>query len=845
MADYNINAVTRRVVFTGSAGLGPYAFTFEILDDDDLAVYFNTTKLTKTTDYTVTINANGTGSVSVIVNVGGNIPATPDANDTIIILGARDIERVTDFVTAGDLLASSLNEQLDSLTIFDQQVAEEQKRSLQAPVFDPAHVDDGGTLDMTLPAKASRLNKVLQFNATTGNPEAGPTADEVSNAQTYANNASASATAAASSATSASGSATTATTKASEASTSATNAASSATAAAASATAAAASETAAGTSETNAGTSATTATTKASEAATSATNAATSETNAATSATNAATSATAAASSATAAAASQTAAAASAASAASAFDNFDDTYLGAKSSNPTQDNDGDALTQGDLYFNTTANEMRVYDGANWIAATSAGGVSLILYEYTATAGQTTFSGSDDNAASLSYTADNLQVVMNGVVLDPSDFTATNGTSVVLASGAALNDIVNIYAFKSFTTADMVSASAGGTFSGNVTVNALLNVDNIRIDGNTISSTDTNGNITLDPNGTGAVVANSKIQFGSDAQTNITGGGASDVDLILSGDTNIRFETSTNEQMRIDAGGSMLIGSTTPTDLHNTWRHIIVGDKGAVISQDGAGGVPGMTIADNAYFDADTGSLAYQTTDQASKFTQEGGILTFSNAASGTAGAALSLTERMRIQANGCVTVGYADETNTQQFASHTSATNVAAVDARSTSTSYTNQVLLVGSNTNTTNSTYNHIRCDIHGVAQKMAVRDSGNLVNANNSYGSLSDSRLKENIVDAASQWDDIKALQVRKYNRLGETQKELGVIAQELEASGMGGLVEEGPYYDAVNNPDEETRKSVKYSVLYMKAIKALQEAMTRIETLETKVAALEAGE
>ena len=74
--------------------------------------------------------------------------------------------------------------------------------------------------------------------------------------------------------------------------------------------------------------------------------------------------------------------------------------------------------------------------------------------------------------------DNLQVVMNGVILDPSDFTATNGTSVVLASGAATNDLVNIYAFKSFTTADMVSASAGGTFSANVTVNARLDVDNI-------------------------------------------------------------------------------------------------------------------------------------------------------------------------------------------------------------------------------------------------------------------------------------------------------------------------------------------------------------------------------
>ena len=332
-------------------------------------------------------------------------------------------------------------------------------------------------------------------------------------------------TAAASSASSASTSASTATTKAAEAATSAAASAASATAAAASETAAAASETASAASETasaasetasaasqtaaaasatsasssastattkasEASTSASTATTKASEAASSQTAAASSASSASTSAgtattkageastsaTNAASSATAAASSATAAAASQTAAAASASSAASSFDSFDDRYHGSLSSNPSTDPDGNALAAGMLYFNNTANEMRVYDGANWIAATSAGNVSLILYEYTATAGQTTFSGSDDNSATLSYTVDNLQVVMNGVVLDPSDFTATNGTSVVLASGAAANDLVNIYAFKSFTTADMVSASAGGTFTGNVTFtnNATVN-----------------------------------------------------------------------------------------------------------------------------------------------------------------------------------------------------------------------------------------------------------------------------------------------------------------------------------------------------------------------------------
>lgn len=170
MADYSINAITRRVVFTGSAGVGPYAFSFEVLDENDVAVYFNTTLLTLTTDYTVTINANGTGSVTIVT--GSGVPSTPIASDTIIIIGARDIERVTDFVTAGDLLASSLNEQLDALTIFDQQLAEEGQRSMRAPVYDPALVADGGTLDMTLPSASERAGKNLAFDAN-GNPEAG------------------------------------------------------------------------------------------------------------------------------------------------------------------------------------------------------------------------------------------------------------------------------------------------------------------------------------------------------------------------------------------------------------------------------------------------------------------------------------------------------------------------------------------------------------------------------------------------------------------------------------------------------------------------------------------------
>ena len=194
-------------------------------------------------------------------------------------------------------------------------------------------------------ATASATSATASANSATAAASSESTAStKASEASTSASNASTSETNAASSATSAASSATTATTKASEASTSATNAASSATAAASSATTATTKASEASTSATNAASSATTATTKASEAATSATNAASSATSADTA---------------------KTAAQTAQAAAEAAADNFDDTYLGAKSSDPTVDNDGDALSAGDLYFNTTNDVLRVYTGSAW------------------------------------------------------------------------------------------------------------------------------------------------------------------------------------------------------------------------------------------------------------------------------------------------------------------------------------------------------------------------------------------------------------------------------------------------------------------------------------------------
>ena len=133
----------------------------------------------------------------------------------------------------------------------------------------------------------------------------------------------------------------------------------------------------------------------------------------------------------------------------------------------------------------------------------------------------------------------------------------------------------------------------------------------------------------------------------------------------------------------------------------------------------------------------------------------------------------------------------------------------------------------------------------IDNGTQKCRILADGDLENANNTYGALSDVKLKENIVDAESQWEDLKGITIRNYNFKEElgfgTNTHIGVVAQELELVSPN-LVKTIPDRDDDDNDLGTTTKSVKYSVLYMKAVKALQEAMTRIETLEAKVAALE---
>jgi hypothetical protein len=130
---------------------------------------------------------------------------------------------------------------------------------------------------------------------------------------------------------------------------------------------------------------------------------------------------------------------------------FANTYLGASATAPTLDPDGSALDLGDLYFDTVSDTMKVYSSGGWINAGSAVNGTANRFKYTATASQTTFTGSDDNSNTLAYDAGFIDVYLNGIrLVNGSDFTATSGTSIVLTTGASVNDILEIVAFGTFS-----------------------------------------------------------------------------------------------------------------------------------------------------------------------------------------------------------------------------------------------------------------------------------------------------------------------------------------------------------------------------------------------------------
>jgi hypothetical protein len=133
-----------------------------------------------------------------------------------------------------------------------------------------------------------------------------------------------------------------------------------------------------------------------------------------------------------------------------------------------------------------------YNGATdaWEASGQAATTShLNKFYYTCTAGQTVFTGIDDNGLTMQFTPQNIIVTLNGIILeDGSDYTATDGLSVTLTSGTVAGSELNVMAFTPFAVADAVPASTGGTFSGPLAVADKLTIGNYVLEYNAVDGT---------------------------------------------------------------------------------------------------------------------------------------------------------------------------------------------------------------------------------------------------------------------------------------------------------------------------------------------------------------------
>jgi hypothetical protein len=314
-----------------------------------------------------------------------------------------------------------------------------------------------------------------------------------------------------------------------------------------------------------------------------------------------------------------------------------------------------------------------------------------------------------------------------------------------------------------------------------------------------------------------------------------------------------FGSNAAERARIDSSGRLLVGTSTSA---GNAKLQVIGDSAANTN-------PGRVRVGTAYaasvFSGPTelGKVEFGPVDDvvaasiSSWYDVTGsgsvsdfpGRLVFSTTADG----ASSPTERMRIGANGYIKASNSGLYAVTNIAGGTEAYHQIISNAANINllTSATNS----GGTAHASSVTSTAASGDLYrGYVESSGaivyrVFSNGNVQNTNNSYGALSDIKLKENIVDANSQWNDLKSLQVRNYNfKEGQTHTQIGLIAQEVELVSPG-LVSESPDRDEDGNDLGTVTKSVNYSVLYMKAVKALQEAMERIEQLETEMASVKA--
>ena len=456
----------------------------------------------------------------------------------------------------------------------------------------------------------------------------------------------------------------------------------------------------------------------------------------------------------------------------------------------------------------------------YIGVSPSNGVRRV-HTYTATASQTTFSGAGAEGTSLSYKDSNfVDVYQNGIKLGDADYTSTSGTSIVLAQGASVDDLVVVVVFDVFSVADTVSKADGGTFDGNVTMGGTLGVTGATtltgaLTGTTatFSTADNNAQLTLISTDTdanrGPILALTR-NSGSPADNDIGGtikfnaknDASEDIELFEINTTLIDASDGTEDARMIFNG---IIGGASTNRLSLNSNEVVFNDDGADVDfrvegdtnthalfvQAGSNGVGIGNDSPNS-FGANTDNLVIGTT-------------------SGE---------------NGMTIVSGTANSGRIQFADNTSDPFRGAIEYAHGSTDalffYTNgsQQLKIASTGIITNGS---TASNTTSASANMVVTSGGEFAK------STSSKRYKNTINDATHGLTELLKLRSVTYkgNKDGDTIFG-GLIAEEVHDAGLTEFVQ----YD-----DEDKPESLHYTHMIALCIKAIQELSTKVTALETE--------
>ena len=334
--------------------------------------------------------------------------------------------------------------------------------------------------------------------------------------------------------------------------------------------------------------------------------------------------------------------------------------------------------------------------------------------------------------------------------------------------------------------------------------------------------------------------------GSAAAPTITATGDTNTGIFFPAADQVAISTGGTQRAVVDASGNVGIGNTaanvndqvgavrpllvsksdSSTTIAGSQAAIVIGNSGTTTSNTSQLSFAAITGASATYFTSAAINCIFGARTNAQYPT---GQLTFSTSTTLNS----APTEKMRIDSSGNLLVGQTSQTSTEKFGVTQSATGSSAVRFYASSASYANNIVEISCARSGATTEYNAFTVFDNNTTLQMLIRPNGNLLNSNNSYGSLSDVSLKENIVDATPKLDNLMQVKVRNYNLKDDVNKikQIGVIAQELETV-FPGMIE----------TDGDGIKAVKYSVFVPMLLKAIQEQQTLITSLTARIAALE---